>query len=296
MQHSRTRVRFALALVAVLALSGSGCYYKIAREAMLSGGPTPWFCNPTAPGDVTGPGMGTIDFYEGIERGPLDPTSCKNLGAQFDLAKAYAMQYPTAADAEAAGFARTFHYIAGMGTHHGLGGLTPELLADPSFDRFNPIIPGSIMDDRFDLRQPEFLQYNGNDPDDVLVGMSWYVRTDTGRPPEGFSGLNDWWHHHPILCASRATAEIIGVNTTEAVCSSRAGVNVYMDDYYMLHAWLVDDLEYYADVYAPMHPCIKSSGAIFDMDDPCHDEALTRTADGGSPAFCPIGRIEEQFA
>ena len=159
-----------------------------------------------------------------------------------------------------------------MGTHHGLQSITPELLADPTFDRFNPIIPNSVIDDVFDPAQPEFLQYNGNGPTAQLVGMSYYVRTDTGLPPEGFVGNNDWWHHHPTLCLDRTTAVASSPNISDSACASRNGVNVYLDDYYMLHVWLVDDLEYIADVHAPMHPCIKSTGAIFDMDDPCHDE------------------------
>jgi hypothetical protein len=62
--------------------------------------------------------------------------------------------------------------------------------------------------------------------------------------------------------------------------------------------WLVDDLEYIADVHAPMHPCIEGSGAIFDMDDPCHDSAsgavaaaaTTRTT-AATELFCPIGTL-----
>jgi hypothetical protein len=95
-----------------------------------------------------------------------------------------------------------------------------------------------------------------------------------------------------------------------------------MDDYYMLHVWLVDELEYEADVHAPMHPCITGSGAIFDMDDPCHDAwqggstasaapahaahaALATDAAGSSPvgavpagvgSTCPLGLGHEESA
>lgn len=178
----------------------------------------PWFCNPTAFNSVTGPGMGSVNFY---------------------AAKAYAKQYPTLGQAEAAGFRSTFGFIPGMGTHHGKGTFTPEMLADPNFDRQDPVIPDSIMDDVFDPARPEFLQYNGNGAGSVLVGMSYYVRTDTGRPPAGFAGNNDWWHHHPTLCFDPATARADGVNTTDQQCARMGGVNVHLDDYYMLHVWLV---------------------------------------------------------
>lgn len=309
--RSMRRAR-VLVVAAVLAVLASGCYLNQAEVAQQNGDPVPWFCHPTGANSVTGPGMGTVNWYAGMTRGPLDYETCKRNAAQFDLAKSYAQQYPTLGDAEAAGFISTFGFIPGMGTHHGLHAITPELLADPDFDRFDPVIPDSPIDDVFKPHQPEFLQYNGNGDDAVLVGMSYYVRTDTGLPPEGFAGDNDWWHHHLTLCLDRNTAQANGVNTSDATCASRNGVNVYLDDYYMLHVWLVDDLEFHNDIHAPFHPCIKSSGAIFDMEHPCHEEsslappsALAASADAdlatttsadGAPFFCPLGRIEEQFA
>ena len=269
---STRRLRL-IALVATVALVASGCeYWSQALRAKENGDPVPWFCDPVAPNSVTGPGMGSVNWYAGVTRQPLDYDTCEDMAIQLDEAKTYAEQYPTAADAEAAGFISSFGFITGMGTHHGVGTVTPEMLADPNFDRSNPVIPDSMIDDVFDPTRPEFLQYNGDGDDAVLVGMSYYVRTDNDLPPEGFPGDNDWWHHHPSLCFDPATARAFTVNTTDAECAGRDGVNVLMDDYYMLHVWLVDDLEYHGDVHAPMHPCITWSGAIFDMDDPCHGD------------------------
>ncbi len=265
-----------LATVGVLGLLATGCeYFAQANDAQQAGGPVPWFCNPVAPNSVTGPGMGSVNWYAGTSRSALDYETCKTVATSFDEAKAYAEQFPTLGSAEAAGFRSTFAFIPGMGTHHGLESISPELLQDPSFDRRNPVIPDSIIDETFDPSQPEFLQYNGNGPDAVLVGMSYYVRTTNGLPPEGFPGNNDWWHHHPTLCLRPATAQAFAANTTDAQCTNQGGINLYMDDYYMLHLWLVDDLEYLADIHAPMHPCIKSTGAIFDMTNPCHDEWMS---------------------
>lgn len=262
-----------VAFVATVALVASGCeYLNQAMDAKENGDPVPWFCDPVAPNSVTGPGMGSVNFYAGVTRAPLDYNTCNSVAAKFDLAKEYALQYPTLGEAEAAGFRSTFGFIPGMGTHHGRGSITPEMLADPDFDRFDPVIPDSIIDDEFDPAQPEFLQYNGNGADAVLVGMSYYVRTETGLPPAGFIGDNDWWHHHPTLCMRPATAQAFAANTTDAGCANQGGINVHMGNYYMLHVWLVDDLEYEADVHAPMHPCIQSGGAIFDMEHPCHDQ------------------------
>jgi hypothetical protein len=241
--------------------------------------------------------MGTVDFYAGQTRTALSWEDCRTLGAQMDLAKAFTEDYPTVAVAEAAGFYRSFNFYPGMGTHHGaFGAVTPAILTDPSFNRFDPILPGK-MDATFDPGEPEFLQFNGSGPDAELIGMSWYVRTEDGQPPEGFVGGNDWWHHHPRLCLSTVDARIVGVNSSESQCASLNGILTYMHNYYMVHLWVVDDLEYHDDVFAPQHPCIKATGAIFDMDDPCHHIAAGATAGeaglgaGGSPTFCSLGLL-----
>jgi len=292
------------ALVAAIIVVSSGCY-TLQVDEMQAADPNvkPWFCNPTAPNSVTGPGMGTVNFYAGQTRSPLGWEECRQLAAQMDLAKEYAEQYPTVAAAEAAGFYRSFNFITGMGTHHGnFGAVTPAILSDPSFNRFDPILPGT-MDTTFKAQEPEFLQFNGNGPDAQLIGMSWYVRTENGQPPEGFVGGNDWWHHHPNLCLSSVDARIIGVNTTDLSCTNLGGINTYMSNYYMVHLWVVDNLEYRNDVFAPTHPCIKSTGAILDMNDPCHGTpgwgaeapagAAASTADA-PPTFCSLGLLDER--
>lgn len=300
-----------VALAALMALVGSSCYYLDAVVAERDGTPVPWFCNPTAFNTVNGPGMGTVDWYAGTTREPLGHEDCQLLAAQLDLAKDYANQYPTRADAEAAGFHETFERIPGMGTHHGLGVLNVDDFADPTFDPRHPEthldsgLPGHV-DGKFEPGRPEFLQYDGDDPDSPLVGMSYYVYTDTGAPPEGFVGDNDWWHHHPTLCHDPATAKAtLGVNLDDATCESRGGVNVHLGDFYMLHVWIVDDVELHDDIHAPLHPCIDPGGTIFDMDDPCHDElppasaAVAESADTRAVSigqFCPLGLVEEEFA
>jgi hypothetical protein len=295
------RLRRGIAALVLVTLLG-GCEYWDMAVERAPGSPVPWFCNPVAPNSVTGPGMGTTNWYAGQTRAPLSDMDCAALGSQLDQAKAYANQFPTLGAAEAAGFARGFAFIPGMGTHHANRGITAAMLQDPSFNRFDPVIPGSVLDGIFDPRTPEFLQYNGNTPGSVLIGMSWYVRTTNGLPPAGFAGSDDWWHHHPTLCLSNTNAEVVGVNTTDAECTPRNGTNVHMGNYYMLHTWQVDDLEYHGDLFAPMHPCILSTGAIFDMNDPCHTSAMggsNRATNGAAasaaPGFCQLDLINDQW-
>ncbi len=299
-------VRRPLLVAAIAALSfvAAGCYTVQANVAADNGSPVPWFCNPVAENSVTGPGMGPVDYYAGVTRAPLSYDQCKGVGTILDQAKDYAQQYPTLGDAKAAGMRNGFDFIAGMGTHTGFG-FDPAMLADPSFDPQNPIFAGTNVDDVFDPASPEFLQYNGNGDSAVLVGADYYVRTTTGQPPAGLPGNNDWWHIHPTLCANPTTGTAFGVNTTDQGCANQGGINLHMQNYYMLHVWIVDDLEYHADVHAPMHPCITGSGAIFDMSDPCHTSmlptagaSLTSASEQSATAVkqehvgCPIGELD----
>lgn len=254
----------------------------------------PWYCRPTAYNSVTGIGMGTTNFYAGRLRKPLQGEQCEALGAAMAQAKAFAQQYPTRADAEAAGWKVMFEYFSGMGTHHGKDTFTEAVINSPSFNRNDPILPGTST---FDPAQPNTLQYDSDGPDAELVGMSWYVRSTTG-PPAGFAGGIDWWHHHPRLCIRKQDPTIIGINGSDAGCAQMNGINLNMERYYMLHLWVVDDLEYEADVFAPMHPCIQYPDATFDMDAPCHDVPNAPTPRNRStPApgtntpigFCPLG-------
>jgi hypothetical protein len=256
----------------VFAASTSACaYYNGAVDAEGAGGPVPWWCTATEEIPVTaGPAAGTIDWYAGTHKGPLPWDQCKTMSAQFDVAKAYALQWPTAAAAEADGWRKVTPYVAGMGTHHVRGGITPAMLNSPSFNRLNPILDDAGLDDVFDPAHPDVLQYDGNGPTAKLVGFDYYVRTTTGLPPAGFAGNNDWWHHHPWICHRTTDAVMIAFNTSDANCTAMGGINVYLGNYYMLHVWILDDMKFEPDVFAGMIPCIANGTAVHDPNDPCH--------------------------
>jgi hypothetical protein len=260
----RVRV-LAVAAVAGLLLASCG-YQGEATAARDQNKPGPWWCNPTED-DIRvteGPAAGTVDWYAGVEKAPLSYDECIALGAQFDSAKAFAEQWPTLGAAEAAGYREATFYVSGMGTHHIRPGFTPELINSPTFNRNNPNLDAIGLDDVFDPSQPEVLQFGGSGDDARLVGFDYYVRTDTGQPPEGFAGTNDWWHHHPRICFRRTDASMVGFNINDTACTNSNGINVNMANYYMLHVWIVDDMKFIPDVYAGMMPCITGGTAIHD--------------------------------
>lgn len=261
-----------IALVAVMAMLATSCrYYDMAASAQNNGEPVPWWCNPTEEIPVThGPASGSVDWYAGTHKAPLPWADCLALSAQFDQARDYALQWPTAGEAEADGWSKVTNYVSGMGTHHVRGGITPEMLVDPAFDPDDPILDDVGLDGVFDPIRPDVLQYDGNGPNAKLVGFDYYVRTDTGLPPEGFPGNNDWWHHHPRICHRYSDALQVGFNISDTACASNGGVNVNLENYYMLHVWILEDMVFTPDVYAGMIPCITGGGAIHDPLDSCH--------------------------
>ena len=269
-----------LAVALVLALSLSSCaYYQGAVNARDAGGPVPWWCTSTEEIPVTqGPAVGNVDWYANIDKAPLAWNDCVAMSAQFDLAKKYAEQYPTRGQAEGAGFREVTSFIPGMGTHHVKGGITPQLLADPSFNRQDPILDNHGLDNVFDPSKPEVMQYDGSGAGARLVGFDYYVRTNTGLPPAGFPGNIDWWHHHPWICHRKTDAAMIAFNTSDANCSAQNGVNVNYSNYYMLHVWVLDDMKFIPDVFAGQMPCITSPGAGTIHDNPDHWCHSGRTA------------------
>ena len=283
-----------IALVVVLSGTLSSCYFQDALTARSAGGPVPWWCTSTEEIPVTsGPAVGNVDWYAGTHKSPLSWDDCVGMSASFDVGKKYALQWPTEGQAEADGFRETTSYVSGMGTHHVRGGITPQMLADPSFNRQNPILDSVGLDDKFDPSLPEVLQYDGNGPAAQLVGYDYYVRTTTGRPPEGFAGNLDWWHHHPAICFRRSDAAMIAFNVTDAACTSQTGVNVNMSNYYMLHVWVLDDMKFIPDVFAGQMPCIFGGTAIHDANHPCH---TSRTAPAAAAARGGSGRLEQASA
>ncbi len=279
---SRTRI---FALAACVALLATSCrYVDMARNFRSKGEPIPWWCAPTEAIPVTdGPASGNVDWYAGTSKAPLDWDQCDALSAQFDEAIANVSQWPTAADATADGWRMVMPYYAGMGTHHVRGSFL-DAISDPNFDRHDPIFDEYGLDDVFDPAHPEVLQYDGNGPNAKLIGFDYYVRTDTGLPPEGFEGNNDWWHHHPWICFRQTTGQSINFNVSDATCNAQGGININMSNYYMLHAWVKQEMVYTPDVYAGMMPCLTSSGAIYDSTHACHIGGEHMSMDHGAEA------------
>ncbi len=228
--------------IAVFSIAVSGCFYPLAlRHQETDPATRPWWCN-----SIGGEGTHGSEYYmnQGIKKGPLSWADCLELSQDLDAAQQYAMQWPTRAAAEAAGWKASVNYAMGMGTHHALG---------------NPLAG------TFDPKKPNFLQYDGNGPNAKLVGMSWYVNNGPDAPPAGFPGNNDWWHTHEYLCISKTTGLVI----RDGKCAAgQNGTTVYLGNFWMVHAWIIPGWTWEHDVFIGHHPCLLANGPAA-RDDPC---------------------------
>jgi len=160
-------------------------------------------------------------------RGPIkwqtiaDRATRDQLGAQLDIAHQVTLQFPTVADAEAAGYNMVTTYVPCIGAHY---------------------IKVSNMIGGFDPAKPSMLLYDGTNPDSKIVGLSYSVLGDPNTPPEGFAGPNDPWHKHDSnggLCMKGGV--VVGAeSTSDAQCAERGGRKVALHNLWMMHAWVAD--------------------------------------------------------
>lgn len=235
------RVLRSVAVAATAALALSGCFEATARHTQETAPHTrPWWCHSEMM-----PGEHGADWYmdRGIMKGDLSWDDCLEVSKDFDAALAYAQQWPTRGEAEAAGWSAQANYAEGMGTHHAFG--------SPLASTFTP-------------KRPTFLQFDGNTPDAKLVGVSWFVSGSSDGPPAGFPGDNDWWHRHEYLCQSGETGIII----FDGPCPPGTnGSTIYLGNVWLVHAWIVPGWAHEPDVFTGHHPCLLARGPAAPGDD-----------------------------
>lgn len=222
-------------VVLIVSLVAAGCELA---DWEVGGQYRPYYCDPTDTAINDGHGAshgGHQDYTE--EKGPLSAVDCLALQRHLNRAVAHALEFPTKADAEAAGWHWLAPFISGQGTHHVdyTEGVTSE---------FNP--------DR-----PNMLMYDSNNGSGELTGMVWAVVSHHG-PPEGFPGDNDHWHYHETLCYQNGPDPfIIGDSISDAQCEARGGTNQDASDTWLLHVWLPEyEGEQMDDVFNKSNPRI----------------------------------------
>ena len=138
------------------------------------------------------------------------------------------MQYPTVADATAAGFYLAGGFAPGSGAHYIApgGGLTAA--AGP----FDPTKVNSLI-------------YAGTSPASEITGLMYYSMGDD--PAAGFAGPNDHWHRHSNVCLGGGANKLevpfpADANVTKKQCEAAGGGLMELTGW-MVHAWVVPSWE-----------------------------------------------------
>lgn len=155
---------------------------------------------------------------------PLDAPTHALLAQQLTTAREHAMQFPTVADAVAAGYRLAGGFAPGSGAHY-VGG--PMTGSGP-----------------FDANAAQSLIYDGTSPTSKIVGLMYYAMGDA---PEGFAGPNDHWHRHSSVCTKFANGQIdvpfpADADVTKEQCTAVGGFFMSITGY-MVHAWVVPGWE-----------------------------------------------------
>jgi hypothetical protein len=179
---------------------------------------------------------------------PLDPATRELLRQQLVIARDTALRYPTAADAEAAGYRLVAGFGPGAGAHYIGGPMTGPGLFDPT--------------------KAQSLLYDGTSPTSQIVGLMYFGMGD--EAPEGFAGPNDHWHRHSSVC-TKSVNGILDVpfppdsDVTRAQCDSVGG-NFMEITGWMVHAWVVPSWESPAGVFSHENPNLRCADGTFNTD------------------------------
>jgi hypothetical protein len=188
--------------------------------------------NELAPDDKQGMGghLGAQPWHAMTNR-----AECDQLAAELQLARETALKYATVKDAKAAGWRQVTPYVPGIAAH---------------FMNFR------LVDDKFEIDKPEMILYDGMDDDARVVGLSYYLRHESGaEPTQGFTGNNDHYHRHIGLCVND-TGVIGDSTTTEEECTARGGRKANGGSGWMSHAWVVPGCESPWGVFSGASPLL----------------------------------------
>jgi hypothetical protein len=189
--------------------------------------------NATAPDDNHGHGG-----HAGPQpwKAMVDPQQCVQLSKELAVARDTALKFPTAADAVAAGYTKVTPYVPGIAAHY------------MKFD---------LVDNEFQVDQPEMVLYDGDGPDAHVVGLSYYLLLKgESEPSQGFTGANDHFHRHVGLCTQPGGGVIGDSTTTAEQCKARGGVKADGSIGWMSHAWVVPGCESPWGVFSGASPTL----------------------------------------
>jgi hypothetical protein len=133
-------------------------------------------------------------------------------------------------------------------------------------------IGGGVVNQPFDPAKPQILIYGGDAEDSPLVGVG-YMFAGSDKPPEAYTGGNDWWHKHTKICAGidfDRAGSLDPEHMTEEECRALGGTlrelfpgsGGQAGGIWLLHMWPFSPYEYRPDLFVSGHPCLGPDGAV----------------------------------
>ncbi|MEX1006505.1 MAG: hypothetical protein WD271_01515 [Acidimicrobiia bacterium] len=178
---------------------------------------------------------------------PLAAATRATLAHQLVVARQVALEFPTVADAKAAGYIQAGKFAPGAGAHY--------VLTRGSSGGFDPGAPGSLI-------------YEGISDTSRIVGLMYLSLN--GQIPEGFAGPNDHWHRHQNVCVKYGAGGIeipfpADSDVTSAMCSG-AGGRLLVLTTWMVHAWVVPGWESPQGVFSHANPNVRCADGTMQTD------------------------------
>lgn len=188
---------------------------------------------------------------EALPDEPLDAVTHDQLASELTESRGVAMRYPTAADAQAAGYRLAGGFAPGSGAHF------VAISAAGLSSGGGPVDPERVNS----------LIYDGTSPTSRIVGLMYYAM---GSSPEGFAGPNDHWHRHSNVCINYSATGIdvpfpADADVTEAQCT-KAGGSLLKTTGYMVHAWVVPGWESPLGVFSHDNPNVRCADGTYQTD------------------------------
>jgi hypothetical protein len=183
----------------------------------------------------------------------LDQSTRIELGRQLEITRGVALQYPTVADAEAAGYHRVGPFIPGLGAHYMHGKNVTQSLN-----------PDGVVDDN-DLKMPIMYIYDGIESDSRVAGLMYYSASKD--EPEGFAGANDIWHYHTNLCLVYGPDGIdlpygADQEVSQEQCDEVKG-QLLKESQWMVHVWTVPGYESSVGTFSHTSPALPCEDGTF---------------------------------
>lgn len=145
-------------------------------------------------------------------------------GEQLDIAREAALEFPTLADARAAGWILVGKYVPGAG----------QMLMDPT---------SNSQEQVFDPAVPQGLLYESSNDSAPIVGVQYNAWTSDGSNPVGFIGHDMMWHMHTGTCeVNDSFAVVYDESVTGKACSKINGTLTNTVSW-MVRAWIVPGWE-----------------------------------------------------